>query len=392
MASGLDRISALPDGVLEHVLGFLPANEAVQTSVLARRWRHLWRCMRRLHISIKDMASPAGFNKFVTGLLLLRNNRAVLDEVDFTHYPIDGTDGAYMNIWFQHILSCQVKVLVIRFYVDTLLLFDGPSLLSRHLQKLELHSLNLVDDVLDLSSCPALEILEIICCSIWCERISSLSLKHLLIKRAAFSLFEIRRTRISTPSLVSMQIDYCYGVVPQLESMPSLQTAIVKCASPFGIADYCGIDDSGDCGGICSTCSDESSGCVLLQGLSSAVNLELMADRGMIIFRRDLRWCPTFSNLKTLLLNEWCVANDPGALFCILSHSPVLEKLTLQLAKGPKDTTEFDAIFNVAESLAISKHLKTIEVQCEMVDERVCQILRLLKTLGINFTLKRTKM
>lgn len=54
---------------------------------------------------------------------------------------------------------------------------------------------------------------------------------------------------------------------------------------------------------------------------------------GQPIFNRDLRWCPTFSKLKTLLLNDWCVVIDLHALVCILKHSPILEKLTIQLAK-----------------------------------------------------------
>ena len=50
------------------------------------------------------------------------------------------------------------------------------------------------------------------------------------------------------------------------------------------------------------------------------------------IFGKDLKQCPTFSKLKTLLLDDrWCVAPDFPALSCILKHSPVLEKLTLHL-------------------------------------------------------------
>jgi len=41
---------ALPDGVLEHILGFLPAPEAVRTCVLARRWRYLWRSAPGLRV------------------------------------------------------------------------------------------------------------------------------------------------------------------------------------------------------------------------------------------------------------------------------------------------------------------------------------------------------
>lgn len=47
-------------------------------------------------------------------------------------------------------------------------------------------------------------------------------------------------------------------------------------------------------------------------------------------FRRDLRWCPTFSKLKTLVLNDYSYeSTDCSALACMLQHAPVLEKLTV---------------------------------------------------------------
>ncbi|KAK1667564.1 hypothetical protein QYE76_055723 [Lolium multiflorum] len=42
MAAG-DRISALPNDVLQHVLSFAPAREAAATAILSRRWRSVWR-------------------------------------------------------------------------------------------------------------------------------------------------------------------------------------------------------------------------------------------------------------------------------------------------------------------------------------------------------------
>ncbi|CAN6251640.1 unnamed protein product [Urochloa humidicola] len=58
----------------------------------------------------------------------------------------------------------------------------------------------------------------------------------------------------------------------------------------------------------------------------------LLALYPVYIFKRDLRCCPTFSKLKSLLLNKyWSEPDDLRALACILEHSPVLEKLTLQL-------------------------------------------------------------
>jgi hypothetical protein len=46
-AGGEDRISTLPDEIIHHLLGFLPAPEAVRTSLLARGWRHHWKSMRQ---------------------------------------------------------------------------------------------------------------------------------------------------------------------------------------------------------------------------------------------------------------------------------------------------------------------------------------------------------
>ena len=49
------------------------------------------------------------------------------------------------------------------------------------------------------------------------------------------------------------------------------------------------------------------------------------------ILRRDLRWCPTFSKLKTLVLTQvyWREPADCSVLECMLEHAPLLEKATL---------------------------------------------------------------
>jgi hypothetical protein len=54
-----------------------------------------------------------------------------------------------------------------------------------------------------------------------------------------------------------------------------------------------------------------------------------------VVLRRESISCPTFSNLKTLTLGEWCISTgaDFDILVLLLQHSPSLEKLYLHLEK-----------------------------------------------------------
>ncbi|KAF3780730.1 F-box/LRR-repeat protein [Nymphaea thermarum] len=47
-----DRLSALPDPIIQLILSFLPTNEAARTSVLSRRWLHLWTFIPNLHLEL----------------------------------------------------------------------------------------------------------------------------------------------------------------------------------------------------------------------------------------------------------------------------------------------------------------------------------------------------
>ena len=73
-SAGLPSFDALPDEVLHHMLSFLPAQEAVRTCVLARRWRHLWKSATGLRILCgngHEAASVTELREFVYHLLLL---------------------------------------------------------------------------------------------------------------------------------------------------------------------------------------------------------------------------------------------------------------------------------------------------------------------------------
>ncbi|CAN6381055.1 unnamed protein product [Urochloa humidicola] len=131
-ASGADRISALPDDVLELVLSFLPAHEAVRTAVIARSWRDLW--TRSPTLRITKWGSIGKFNQFAERLLRLHcsaplsgrhpcsDPRAAPTLLDSCHFDF-GTRNFFYEIesrtiydkladyWFKCAVRCQVRVL-----------------------------------------------------------------------------------------------------------------------------------------------------------------------------------------------------------------------------------------------------------------------------------------
>ena len=38
----IDRISELPEDVLQHILSFLPTKQVFQSTLLSTRWKHVW--------------------------------------------------------------------------------------------------------------------------------------------------------------------------------------------------------------------------------------------------------------------------------------------------------------------------------------------------------------
>ncbi|CAL4981843.1 unnamed protein product [Urochloa decumbens] len=389
-------LDVLPDEVLCHVLSFLPAQESVRTCVLARRWRHLWRSAPGLRILFDgegERASIKELREFMDHMFLLRG-ASPLDTCHLSLIDVDDDDDELcrVNLWIRHVVMCRVQVLSLNFVFDfecwiTRFYLDELPLVSQHLRRLELSRVHLNGSFVDFSRCPALEVLEIKDSDILdLERILSQSLKSLSITGICmFSGDE--RIHVCAPNLVSLWLEVCLGLTPILERMPSLVKADVNI-------------DANDCVFCCDANSANCTRCkqdtdsVLLQGLSEARSLVLTSVNETTILIRDLKYCPIFSNLKTLLLNEHCCAPaDFGALTSILEHSPVLEKLTLLLfCKGPKSKVLMKGSPDPTErSNEISEHLKVVEVKCKVVDDRVLNVLKFLNKLGICFSFRGKK-
>uniref|UniRef100_A0ACD5W0J7 Uncharacterized protein n=1 Tax=Avena sativa TaxID=4498 RepID=A0ACD5W0J7_AVESA len=92
-----DWISNLPDHLLHHILSFVPAQYAVRTSALSRRWRHVWIGLPTYAFSDADTRSTAGFADSVDKVLVARSHHVDALEISIRH-PLHTSRA---NVWLR---------------------------------------------------------------------------------------------------------------------------------------------------------------------------------------------------------------------------------------------------------------------------------------------------
>ncbi|KAG7588198.1 F-box-like domain superfamily [Arabidopsis suecica] len=69
----IDLVSSLPDEILQqHIFVFIPTKLAIRTSVLSRRWRHVWSDTPSLSFESSDMLHAASINETLTRYTALK--------------------------------------------------------------------------------------------------------------------------------------------------------------------------------------------------------------------------------------------------------------------------------------------------------------------------------
>ncbi|CAN1836910.1 Putative F-box/LRR-repeat protein At5g02930 [Linum perenne] len=74
----IDRLSDLPDSVLHHILSFLDTKSSVQTCILSRRWRSLWKYVPVLTFSKSSLRSNCDFEQYVDKVLSVRSDCSII--------------------------------------------------------------------------------------------------------------------------------------------------------------------------------------------------------------------------------------------------------------------------------------------------------------------------
>ncbi|XP_057736136.1 putative FBD-associated F-box protein At3g50710 [Arachis stenosperma] len=186
----MDRISLLPNSILCDILSYLPTKEAVSTSILSRRWRHVWKDLQVLDTEDIPFLSPR-FDSYVTDILSQRSANYPIKKFRLTCYNssedlivtwLDAVIGPHLqelylcynciNIMKRHklpesIFTCvSLKSLVLKRFCH--LNYEFPNVYLPSLKNLEFETVS-VDPSKLLSGCPVLENLKLILQSITLE-------------------------------------------------------------------------------------------------------------------------------------------------------------------------------------------------------------------------------
>ncbi|KAF7051735.1 hypothetical protein CFC21_059946 [Triticum aestivum] len=156
------QLTNLPKDILCSILSRLPLKEAVRTSILSERWKHLWRCHSNLEFSLRSVLPGPRTNGPNDGrpwkdvfiqrvdAVLQQHCGAGVDNIQF-QAPCDDEHGERIEGWVRFAVASKARQLILDFSathhiqqhpykIDLRLLDDSE---SSHLQSIKLCAVSL---------------------------------------------------------------------------------------------------------------------------------------------------------------------------------------------------------------------------------------------------------
>ncbi|KAF8714795.1 hypothetical protein HU200_027323 [Digitaria exilis] len=363
----VDRLSALPDLVLRNVLSCLTSLQAARTSVLSRRWRHLWRSVPCIDIDQREffqfqasrppivaglnatwirwfvdeirkkkgLLPPAvdrwdRFEDFADRMSLLRHDASSPLEAFRLRVACDDFHAAHK--WIRRGVSHRPAALHVRCDNDAAAAAGGggggnddtgrgwPCFPTAHaagaftsrLRTLRLSGLTLTSALATAlaTDFPVLEDMELHDCRYEFSRLVSASLTNLSIEyhhgRRAYSNIADELV-LATPRVVTLRVLGNYAHAPPV----ALEVETPR------VAEATLMHRAGDLG--------------VLRSLRDATSLKLFCfSTAALLDDGEPGGFPAFRNLRSLLLDRCDVGADCHVLQRFLRNAPCLETLTLR--------------------------------------------------------------
>ncbi|KAL4272549.1 hypothetical protein GQ457_13G002440 [Hibiscus cannabinus] len=255
----VDRLSDLPDSILSHILSFLSTKEAVGTSVLSSKWRHLFTSVSNLDFDLEHenlKSYTFGVNSFISFVdkMLFSHNMTNIENFRLKRNTRVDSNSVYR--WISAAAVRGVKHLDLNIWLDKSIMFPGVVFTCRTLVTLKLDLCSFVFDVPKSVHLPNLKTLHLSrvefsnddsfknllsgCISLedmvlrYWHGDTNFSITHHLLKRLTIFSCDLSycKIMIDTPNLVYFRC--CYPLVTviskgiSLENMQSLVEADIN--------------------------------------------------------------------------------------------------------------------------------------------------------------------
>ncbi|KAL5725680.1 hypothetical protein ACHQM5_008798 [Ranunculus cassubicifolius] len=138
---GEDRISSLPDGILHHILSFLPLHYAIHTSLLSKRWKCIWKGISKLDLCetvlyCDSVYKKINFINFVENVLLHHDPTVVIETFHLFYMTI--IDEAHLTAWISTILNRKVQDIELHVSAECPIIFPSALFTCHSLTDIDL--------------------------------------------------------------------------------------------------------------------------------------------------------------------------------------------------------------------------------------------------------------
>ncbi|XP_045802996.1 putative F-box/FBD/LRR-repeat protein At1g78760 [Trifolium pratense] len=108
-----DRLSGLPDDLLLHIMQFMITKHCVQTCVLSKRWKNLWKYLTNIKLHFISESNSVLIDEFVSQFLSCRDNSVPLHSISYKNYEIPPKTTNILVEIMEYAASHNVQQLVI---------------------------------------------------------------------------------------------------------------------------------------------------------------------------------------------------------------------------------------------------------------------------------------
>lgn len=378
-----DRISALTDHLLYHILSSLELKDVIRTSLLSRRWRTLWTSIPTLDLG----TWPAGTDKKIATVLtffLLHYDNPKIKKFR-AHFHCEDLTDYHVNSWIRFAVKRDVEELDLSLYDAVYWEIYGPvqlmdglryKILGRQLNcrslkvlrltfcELNLHLLNLCSleelelynvwlSDLDTSGCPALKSLILKDCNteghlnIYAPNEKLQCLKIHDIYRVVFHAHSA--VTIFAPNVQSVQLSGCFRHFYDVKNLSSLKSASLQVHE---MDDYLAK-------------SETTIHLVkLFQHVIPVPNLQLCDWCIKVLYNWEIKGVklPPFRATR-MKLDTYFYRSELLEMTSLLRNAPYLESLTLDIRPSTGLSREsWGFMSSLAYTLSTIQDLKTIEI------------------------------